>query len=113
MNTSNQTTFESIRALATDDLYPAVLDLFRDAPRGRILDVPAGLGAFAQELLTLGYDDIDCLDIAAGSFLLRHPGVRFKQHDVINPLPFGDSTFDYVFSIEGIEHFENPSTFTK
>lgn len=113
MNISNQTAFQSIRALATDDHYPAVLDLFRGAPRGRILDVPAGHGAFAQELLKLGYDDIDCLDIAAETFVLHHPGARFHQHDVINPLPFADATFDYVFSIEGIEHFENPWTFTK
>jgi len=102
-----------IRALAAADLHPAVLELFRGAPAGRILDVPAGHGAFAQELLRMGYDDIDCLDIDAVSFALRDPRVRFKQHDVINPLPFPDNHFDYVFSIEGIEHFENPWSFTK
>jgi SAM-dependent methyltransferase len=108
-----ENTYKTIRALATDDHYPAVLELFRDAPGGRILDVPAGHGAFAQELLKLGYDNIDCLDIAADSFVLEHPGVRFHQHDVINALPFADATFDYVFTIEGIEHFENPWTFVK
>lgn len=105
--------YKEIRALATDDHYPAVLDLFRGSPPGRILDVPAGHGAFAQELLKLGYGDIDCLDIAAETFVLHDPRVRFRQHDVINPLPFPDAHFDYVFSIEGIEHFENPWTFAK
>lgn len=104
---------ESIRALAAGDLYPAILEFFKDAPSGRILDVPAGHGAFAQELLRRGHDNIDCLDIAADAFALRDPGVRFTRHDVIDPLPFPDACFDYVFSIEGIEHFENPWTFAK
>ena len=110
-------TGESLKALATHDHYPAVLKLFQGnsgttPPKGRILDVPAGHGAFAQELLKLGYDDIDCLDINADAFQLKSPHVRFQAHDVINPLPFPDDHFDYVFSIEGIEHFVNPWTFT-
>lgn len=103
---------QTIRALATDDHYPAVLKLFEGAPRGRILDVPAGHGAFAQELLKLGYSDIHCLDINADSFSLMDDRVHFQQHDVLNPLPYPDGYFDHVFSIEGIEHFHNPWTFT-
>ena len=104
---------EAIRALAADDLYAAVLELFADAPPGRILDVPAGHGAFAQELLKRGHGNIDCLDIAEETFALRDPRVRFTRHDVIHPLPFPDAHFDHVFSIEGIEHFENPWTFAR
>lgn len=111
--TSNPVQPEAIRALAAGDLYPAVLEFFKDAPHGRILDVPAGHGAFAQELLKRGYGDIDCLDIAEETFALRDPRVRFTRHDVIDPLPFPDAYFDYVFSIEGIEHFENPWSFAK
>ena len=102
-----------LKVMATETHYPAVLDLFRGNPKGRILDVPAGQGAFAQELVKAGYDNIDCLDINEEAFLLRNPQVRFTRHDVINPLPFPDGHFDYVFSIEGIEHFDNPWTFTK
>ena len=102
-----------LRALAVEDLYPAVLAAFRGTPKGRILDVPAGHGAFARELLDLGYDDIDCLDINAGAFGLVDPRVRFTQHDVADPLPFPDAHFDHVLSIEGIEHFENPWIFVK
>ena len=94
-----------IRVLANPELYPAVLSLFEGAPRGRILDVPAGHGAFAQALLARGSEDIHCLDINADSFALRDPRVSFRQHDVINPMPFPDSYFDCVFSLEGIEHF--------
>lgn len=103
---------QKIRALATDDHYPAVLKLFDGAPRGRILDVPAGHGAFAQELLKLGYSDIHCLDINADAFVLKDERVRFQRHDVKDPLPYPDGYFDHVFSIEGIEHFHNPWVFT-
>jgi len=102
-----------MRALATPALYPAVLALFEGASRGRILDVPAGHGAFAQALLARGYDDIHCLDINASAFALKDPRVSFRQHDVTNPLPFPDNHFDHVFSIEGLEHFENPWTFVR
>ena len=109
----NTVSNENIPAIAVGDLYPAVLEFFRDAPPGRILDVPAGHGAFAQELLKRGYTDIDCVDINAEAFLLEDHRVRFRRHDVIESLPFPDGHFDYVFSIEGIEHFESPWTFTK
>ena len=105
------------KALAVDDLYPAVLKQF-DTLRGkaeglRVLDVPAGQGAFAKELLAHGCGAIECLDINADPFVLRDERVRFVQHDVIRPLPFPDAHFDHVFSVEGIEHFENPWTFVR
>ena len=104
---------EPIKALAMGDLYPAVLRLFQDVAPGRILDVPAGHGAFAKELLKLGHRDIECLDINAEAFRLEDPRVRFRRHDVIEALPFPDGRFDYVFSIEGLEHFDNPWVFVK
>jgi SAM-dependent methyltransferase len=110
---SDYSSAPAIKVLATADHYPAVMELFRNAPNGRILDVPAGHGAFARELLRAGYEEIHCLDIAADTFVLADPRVHFRQHDVIHPLPFPDNHFDYVFSIEGIEHFENPWTFAK
>jgi SAM-dependent methyltransferase len=102
-----------LRALATPALYPAVLALLEGGSHGRILDVPAGHGAFAQALLARGYDDIHCLDINASAFALKDPRVSFRQHDVTNPLPFPDDYFDHVFSIEGLEHFVSPWSFVR
>lgn len=100
-----------IKALADPTLYPAVLEMLGDVPDGPTLDVPAGHGAFAQALLKRGYSDIHCLDINAESFALQ--GVNFQQYDAANKLPFPDNYFEQVFSIEGIEHFENPFPFVK
>lgn len=104
----------ALKALAVGDLYPAVLALVKETASpaaGPVLDLPAGQGAFAQELLALGYRDIDCLDINAAAFVLRDTRVRFTRHDAARPLPFPDAHFEQVFSVEGIEHFDSPWTF--
>ncbi len=102
---------EELTGYVTGDIYGSVLRLLGDAPPGRMLDVPAGQGAFAQQLLKNGYSDIDCMDILADNFKLE--GVRFTEHDANRPLPFPDEHFDYVFSIEGVEHFDSPFTFVE
>lgn len=97
------------RAFVVEGHYPAVLRLLGKAAPGRCLDVPAGQGAFALELLKHGQTDIDCLDITDEGFCV--PEARFAKYNANDPLPFADATFDYVFSIEGIEHFDSPFTF--
>lgn len=106
---------QPIRALATEHLYDAVFDLLRDvgedgAPRGPVLDFPAGHGAFAQRLLENGYPDVHCLDINEQAFVLSDGRVTFRGHDAAHQLPYPDGFFERVFSIEGLEHFENPWT---
>lgn len=101
------------RVLATEDHYPVLLRMLEGAPIGRILDIPAGHGAFAGELVRAGHHDVHCLDINPVPFALNEPGVRFVEHDANRPLPYPDGWFDYVFSIEGIEHFESPWAFVK
>jgi SAM-dependent methyltransferase len=41
------------------------------------------------------------------------PGVRYVKADMGEKLPFADSFFDYLVSIEGIEHTENPFRFLR
>jgi SAM-dependent methyltransferase len=102
-----------IPVLADENLYPAILRMLGDVPpAGPVLDVPAGFGAFAAELVHRGWRDVHCLDIIAPQEF-RLESVSYRQHDAARPLPYSDGYFDYVFSIEGIEHFESPWTFVK
>lgn len=96
-------------AFVAEGHYPAVLRLLDNAPPGRCLDVPAGQGAFALELLKHGQREIDCLDITDEGFSV--PEACFTKYNANDPLPFPNDTFDYVFSVEGIEHFDSPFTF--
>lgn len=104
------TQVEAPRALATEHLYGAVLSLIKEVARGRVLDMPAGQGAFAQALIAKGAQDIHCLDINADAFVLSDRHATFRQHDAMHALPYPDGYFDQVFSIEGLEHFESPWT---
>ena len=100
-----------IKALADEQLHPAVLKMMDGLPAGRVLDVPAGQGALSQALIQKGFSDVHCLDINQENFKLQ--GVSFQQYDANNKLPYPDDYFDYVLSIEGIEHFESPWLFIK
>lgn len=98
------------KALVEDGFYPAVLELFDEAPPGRILDVPSGYGAFSHLLKERGYTDIECLDIISpAEFQLAD--THYQQYDAASRLPYPDHTFDYVFSLEGVEHFDAPFPF--
>jgi 2-polyprenyl-3-methyl-5-hydroxy-6-metoxy-1,4-benzoquinol methylase len=66
-----------------------------------ILDAPCGDGALAATLRAAGHD-AHGVDIGgAGGRLL---GAAYHDSDLNGRLPFGDGSFDVVFSIEGIEH---------
>lgn len=96
---------ELIKPLAHEAIYATVLRIFNALPRGLLLDVPAGEGALAVRLLTLGLD-VKCCDLHPEIF--RLPDVEIKQGDLSHSLPYPDVSFDYITCIEGLEHIENP-----
>ncbi len=73
-------------------------------PRGRVLDAPAGRGALAHELATLGFQ-VTAADLGGPS---DGKGYERKIADLNRPLPFEDGAFDAVACVEGIEHLERP-----
>lgn len=81
-----------------------VLSIIKTMPPGRLLDAPAGEGALSQKLS--GSHDVVAVDIDEHYFKLT--GIPFKKVDLNKELPFENDSFDYVVSIEGIEHLENP-----
>lgn len=92
--------------LAHEAIHVAVEDLLRDAPRGRVLDVPGGEGALAQRLGRIGFN-VSCCDLYPELFKLVD--VEIKPGDLDTRLPYDDHSFDFVVCIEGLEHIKNPS----
>jgi len=91
-------------------IFDKVLDIVKatgPSEGKRILDVPAGQGAFADELFRqkLGME-IRCGDKAPEGFKLNH--IECDKVDLNKAWPYSDSYFDFVACIEGIEHLENP-----
>ena len=81
------------RPMAVPLVHEAVLRLLQGEPRGRILDVPSGEGALAQELLAMGHE-ITCGDIEPSLFKLD--GVVCHHLDLNKDLPFPAEFFDIV-----------------
>jgi ubiquinone/menaquinone biosynthesis C-methylase UbiE len=91
-------------------LHDLIWNLLRGQKPGRLLDVPSGPGYFAQQAKAGGFDAV-AAEIDESLHVL--PGVSYVKVDMGEKLPFPDSSFDYVVSIEGIEHTENPFRFLR
>ena len=105
METRSEPEPVAIKPLAHEVIYANVIRILKTLPHGSILDVPAGEGALAVQLLQLGMD-VKCCDLHPQIF--RLPQVDIKQGDLSHTLPYADSSFDYITCIEGLEHIENP-----
>lgn len=86
-------------------VHNKVLSLLLKERTGLILDVPAGEGAFAASARKHGYE-VQCGDIDPSRF--KVDGIDCWQVDLNQGWPCDDELFDYVVSIEAIEHLENP-----
>jgi cyclopropane fatty-acyl-phospholipid synthase-like methyltransferase len=76
----------------------------------KVLDGPCGAGAMVVSLRRLGLEAWGAdLEPDARNLL----GERFQLADLNQTLPWPDSSFDALFSIEGIEHLENRFMFLR
>ena len=91
-------------------LHDLIWDLLRALPRGALLDIPSGPGYFARHAARNGFDSVAAeIDESLHVF----PGVDYRKVDMSRDLPFDSSSFDYIVSIEGIEHVENQFLFLR
>ena len=80
-----------------------------------VLEVGCGRGSLSSYFADSGWDctlldySQSVLNIASSIFDNNNHKANFVQGDA-NNLPFGSSTFDFVFSIGLLEHFENFET---
>lgn len=76
----------------------------------RALEVGCGAGFFTKELVNLGFDatGIDLSAVGIERAKSAVPEATFLQHDLTQPLPFDDESFDLVWCSEVLEHLFSP-----
>jgi SAM-dependent methyltransferase len=92
-------------AMSRPGLHDMVLKILDPLPRCRILDCPAGEGALAQRLAAAGFE-VRCCDLY--SELFRLDDVEIKRGDLSGTLPYSAASFDYITSLDGLEHIDSP-----
>ena len=93
------------RAMARPGTHEKLLSLLADEKPGQVLDVPAGQGATAAQLLKLGFQPV-CLDINDANF--KVPKATFIHPDMNQPFPVESERFVFVVCGDGREPFESP-----
>jgi SAM-dependent methyltransferase len=93
------------KPMSRPGLNETVLQILKPLPRGTILDCPAGEGALAKDLLAEGFA-VRCCDLYPQLFRLK--GVEIKNGDLDGTLPYSAGSFDYITSLEGLEHIDSP-----
>jgi SAM-dependent methyltransferase len=91
--------------LARTETHEWLVDALARERRGSLLDVPAGTGALALRLQTMGFE-VSCCDINPSIFVPKH--IEIKEGDLNQVLPYPSRSFDFITCIEGLEHLENP-----
>lgn len=91
-----------------DVIYKAALSNFSGRAQGRILDYGAGVGHFTA-LLSKVFPEARVM----GADIMERPAgapaaVDWVQGDLNADLPLEPGLFDAIFSLEVIEHLENP-----
>ena len=92
-------------AVSRPGLHETVLRILNPLPRGLLLDCPTGEGALAQDLIAGGFE-VRCCDLY--SELFRLDGVEIKRGDLSGILPYSSRSFDYLVSLDGLEHIDSP-----
>ncbi|HET7585537.1 MAG TPA: class I SAM-dependent methyltransferase [Gemmatimonadaceae bacterium] len=113
---------EGPRALSHGRTNARVLELLMERgvlPRGRVLDVGAGQGYFA-ELAGRYVQEQGAVDPATALAAcdpypeqFAYTGIRCDRLVPGVPLPYADSAFDAVVCIEVVEHVEDPFALTR
>lgn len=76
-----------------------------DLPRGPLVELGAGEGAFCQWAVQKGFD-VTALEIDPTIFRVR--GVKCLPADLNGPVPLPDACCDVAIAMDIVEHLENP-----
>lgn len=87
-------------------LLEAIVKVFSFEKTGSVLDLGCGWGMYSIELHKMGFK-VTAADFNEENFKF-HGQIKFKQCNLLEKLPFPDSSFDYLIFLETIEHLERP-----
>ncbi|MBN1212801.1 MAG: class I SAM-dependent methyltransferase [candidate division Zixibacteria bacterium] len=91
-------------------LHDLVRDLLKVYPSGRLLDIPSGPGYFARQARADGFDST-AAEIDTDLHVFND--VAYRAIDMAGEFPVDSGSFNYIVSIEGIEHIENQYLFLR
>lgn len=94
------------------DIVWRILEKTRRTSSGsvRLLDIPSGPGYFSRRATAAGIASVSA-EIDPKLHVFKD--LNYVRCDMSQKLPFEDESFDYVVSIEGIEHIENQFLFLR
>lgn len=95
---------------AAKGTHQEVIELLKNEKKGLVLDAAGGEGALSQNLQKLGFDVTAC-ELQPENF--KAENIRCDKINLNNDLPYQNEIFDYVTSVETIEHLENPWHFLR
>jgi len=96
--------------LHNPELHGLVFDLIKKESPGKVLDIPSGPGYFSQKIQKIGFQSV-AAEIDPSLYALKD--VQYQSIDMSRPFPLPDCSYDYIVSIEGIEHIENQFAFLR
>lgn len=91
-------------------LHDVIWGLLENQRPGKLLDLPAGPGYFSKRADESGFE---CLAAEIDESLHVFDDVRYTSVDMARPFELEANNFDYIVSIEGIEHIENQFLFLR
>lgn len=76
----------------------------------RALEVGCGAGFFTGQLAQRGCDatGIDLSPVGVEAARKRFTNAKFQVHDLTEPIPFPDASFDFIWCSEVLEHLFSP-----
>lgn len=91
--------------------YQRALSLVELADKSSVLDIGCKkahlLDILQEKNIHCSYDGIDISESVIEN--LKEKKGSFHQHDIMQKMPFGDGSFDFIFCLEVVEHVENPT----